>query len=126
MIYEERIKSFKKTIDNLTSVLSKPKNDESRDLAIKRFELCFEICWKTVRDFLKHKGAIYNSPRDTLKGIFKYGLIEDNSSWYDMIDDRNLAVHIYNEKLAEKIYVNLPNYLKLLNKLYTSLPQTLK
>lgn len=34
-----------------------------------------------------------------------------------MITDRNLAAHLYSEEYADKIYLNLPVYLKLFKEL---------
>jgi nucleotidyltransferase substrate binding protein (TIGR01987 family) len=44
------------------------------------------------------------SPRSTLKEAFQYGLIEDGELWIDMLKDRNLTSHIYDESAALEIY----------------------
>ena len=45
----------------------KKKNDVVRDSAIKRFELCFELSWKTLKDFLAEEGILCRFPRSCLK-----------------------------------------------------------
>ena len=35
------------------------------------------------------------------------GLITKPEPWFQFLEDRNLTVHTYNHKIAEKIYVDL-------------------
>jgi nucleotidyltransferase substrate binding protein (TIGR01987 family) len=100
-------------VERLSEILKEPKNVANRDSAIKRFELTFELFWKTAKEYLKERGIVCRSPRDCLEQIFRLGLMPDNPLWLRMIEDRNLSVHTYNEKLAEEIYGRLSGYLSL-------------
>ncbi len=44
------------------------------------------------------------SPRSTFREAFQYGLIEDGDLWIDMLKDRNLTSHIYDEDVLIEIY----------------------
>ncbi len=109
--------SYSQSVGRLTEILKEPKTVANRDSAIKRFELTFELAWKSTKTYLGNKGLVCRSPRDCFAEAFRIGLIPDNPLWLKMIEDRNLSVHTYNEKLAEDIYGRLPNYLRLFEEL---------
>ncbi len=113
--------SFSQSVDRLADVLREPKTIVTRDSAIKRFELTFELAWKSVKEYLEGKGIVCRSPRDCFEGGFRVGLVPDDPSWLRMMEDRNMSVHTYNEKLAEEIYSRLKDYLRLFSKLRSSL-----
>lgn len=71
---------------------------------IQGFEYTHELAWKTLKDFLEHRGteALYGS-KDVTRQAFRLGLIEDGDIWMDMIRDRNLTSHTYNEETAMEI-----------------------
>jgi nucleotidyltransferase substrate binding protein (TIGR01987 family) len=113
--------SFSKSVGRLADVLKEPKSVVIRDSAIKRFELTFELAWKSVKVYLGKQGVVCQSPRECLMAIFRLGLIPDSPLWLRMIEDRNLSVHTYNEKLAEDLYSRLGEYLLLFEKLMSSM-----
>jgi nucleotidyltransferase substrate binding protein (TIGR01987 family) len=97
------------SIRRLEEALALPKNDIVRDSAIQRFEIAFELCWKTLKAFLEEDhNAICTSPRTCFKAAFKIGLIESDTFWIDLTKLRNYTVHTYNEALAEYVYERLP------------------
>jgi len=109
----EIIRSFQDSINRLDEVLREKKTILNRDAAIKRFELTFELAWKSIQHLLRDQGIICKSPRQAFMETFKFGLIEDNENWLKMLNDRNLSIHTYNEELAESIYKQLSTYLQL-------------
>ena len=113
--------SFFQSVERLAEVLKEPKSVVIRDSAIKRFELTFELAWKSAKVYLGEQGIVCQSPRNCLMEIFRFGLIPDNPLWLRMIEDRNLSVHTYNEKLAEDLYARLGEYLLLFGELRSSL-----
>jgi nucleotidyltransferase substrate binding protein (TIGR01987 family) len=120
---EAVLNSFSQSIERLTEVLKQPKTVLIRDSAIKRFELTFELAWKSAKAYLGSKGVVCLSPRDCMSEAFRLGLIPDDPRWLRMIADRNLSVHTYNEKLAEDLYGRLGDYLVLFGELKRSLEQ---
>ncbi|MBI4351536.1 MAG: nucleotidyltransferase substrate binding protein [Elusimicrobia bacterium] len=117
----EKLGSFDQSLARLSEILTAPATVANRDSAIKRFELTFELSWKCLKDFLGAKGMVCRSPRDCFEQGFGLGLIGDDPLWLKMLEDRNLSVHTYNEKLAEDIYGRLKDYLRLFTELRGSL-----
>jgi nucleotidyltransferase substrate binding protein (TIGR01987 family) len=115
------LRSFEKAMGRLQEVLSLSRTDVIRDSAIKRFELCFDLAWKSVKFYAKDQGVECYSPRDCFKTAFQLKLIEYDERWLVMIDDRNLTVHLYNEKQANEVYSRLSDYLGLFEKLYQTI-----
>ncbi|MCI2424438.1 nucleotidyltransferase substrate binding protein [Candidatus Acetothermia bacterium] len=112
---------FKRAIQRLKEVLELEKTAINRDSAIKRFEFCFDLAWKSVKSFAKIKGLECYSPRDCFKIAFQLKLIDYDERWLEMIDDRNKTAHLYKEELADKVYFRLFEYLKLFRKLSSQL-----
>ncbi len=113
------IKNFEKFINRLEEILDLEKTIIIRDAAIKRFELCFDLSWKSVKVYAKKEGIECASPRSCFKTAFQLKLIDYNDQWLAMIDDRNLSAHLYSEEHADQIYDNLPDYLELFKKLFS-------
>jgi len=125
MSLPDRLKSFENCLQRFEEVLQKPKDEFIRDSAIKRFELCFELCWKTLKDFLAREGIICRSPRGCFKEAYSLGLIEDKDEWLLMLEDRNLSVHTYSEELAEELYSHLKGHLNAMKQLLRKLKKRL-
>ena len=85
---------------NVTSKLEK-------EGVIQRFEYTFELCWKTLRDYLRYGGIEAELPRDVIKQAFANGLILDGQKWIDMLESRNVMAHTYDEAAFEKVYVKI-------------------
>lgn len=115
------LEDFEKSIKRLEEVLNMEKTDITRDSAIKRFELCFDLSWKVIKNYAKKEGIECNSPRSCFKTAFQLNLIDYDERWIKMIDDRNLTVHIYKQQYADEIYSRLKEYLELFKKLLTKL-----
>ncbi|MGC8676722.1 MAG: HI0074 family nucleotidyltransferase substrate-binding subunit [Hydrogenobaculum sp.] len=123
MALSDRLKEYKKCLKTFREVLSIPENEFIRDSAIKRFELCFELGWKTLKDFLTEEGIICRSPKSCLKEAFSMGLIDDEDEWLSILEDRNLSVHTYKEELAKDIYKRLKNHHKAMERLLEKLEE---
>ncbi len=119
-----KLHSFKKTVANLKSILAETKNPIVRDAAIKRYELCYELAWKSVQEKLRTEGLeICPSPKQCFKQAFSQGWIapEQEPIFAEMVKNRNLTTHIYNETLADEIYQKLASYLLLFESLLSKL-----
>jgi nucleotidyltransferase substrate binding protein (TIGR01987 family) len=62
--------------------------------------MSFELAWKVLKDYLEEEGFCAVSPRETIKQAFQAGLIADGRIWMEALQDRNLTVHTYEEKIA--------------------------
>lgn len=88
-----------------------------RDAAIQRFEFTFELGWEALKDFYFDKGIDLNSPKDVFRHAFASGDIQDEKIWLEMLKDRNLTSHTYNEPLACDVFSHLPKYFNALQQL---------
>ncbi|MCX5751163.1 MAG: nucleotidyltransferase substrate binding protein [Candidatus Saganbacteria bacterium] len=116
------LQQLKEALARFEEVMREKKNDIIRDSAIQRFEFTFELAWKTIKAYLKEKGAeeLY-FPRDVIRAAFQAGIIDDDPQWLAMIDTRNLTSHIYNQAMAEQAYAKFSVYLPLIKKLIENL-----
>ena len=91
--YQEKLSDFDKALNRLNEAI------------IQRFEFCYEICWKVMKMYLENEGIEEaKSPRSTFREAFKVELIDDGEAWIDMLKDRNLTSHVYDEEMAIEIY----------------------
>lgn len=120
---KEIFASFEKSLKRFEEILKEEKTIANRDSAIKRFEFTVELAWKSIQKFLREQEIICRSPKECLKEAFKFGLIEDDSRWIEILEDRNLTVHAYDEEMAEAVYNRLPKYLEVFNLLKQKLEQ---
>lgn len=115
------IKDFQKAVSRLKEILELEKTMINRDSAIKRFEFCFELAWKSIKKYSAQEGVECRSPKSCFRTAFQLKLIEYDEQWMMMVDDRNAASHAYKEEAANDIYSHLPGYLKLFEKLLEKL-----
>lgn len=93
----------------------------NRDAAIQRFEFSVELLWKTLKIYLEDKEKITcHSPRSCFreaKNIFDLSDSEVEKC-LAMVEDRNLASHLYSEKMADDLYKKLDGYYELAARLF--------
>uniref|UniRef100_A0A7C5V5C8 Nucleotidyltransferase n=1 Tax=Caldicellulosiruptor owensensis TaxID=55205 RepID=A0A7C5V5C8_9FIRM len=115
----EKFEDFKSALKRLEEGISiEPDKDIIMDGAIQRFEFVFELSWKLMREYLKYTGLEINNPRGVIKYAYQNGVIEDGDKWLKMLSDRNMTLHLYNQKMAWEIYQNIKfEYVELFKKL---------
>lgn len=54
-------------------------NQLEKEGVVQRFEYCFELAWKTVKDYMEHSGFVFATvaPRQVLKEAFAAKIIVD-------------------------------------------------
>jgi nucleotidyltransferase substrate binding protein (TIGR01987 family) len=109
--------SFSRVIVRLNEALMVSETDLSRDAAIQRFEFCFELAWKVIRERVRTEGLDCQSPKGCLKLAYKNGWLGDETGWLAMLEDRNRTAHTYDEALAKDVYRRLSSHLPLLQAL---------
>lgn len=110
--YQEIFQELSQSIKQLEKALNQPKDEFIRDSAIKRFEMAFDLAWKTLKTYLEiEKGLVCHSPKDCFRQAYQAKVIDYDEFWLEITDWRNETVHIYDEDLAEKIYKILPKVL---------------
>lgn len=113
----------------LREAVAAPEDAIVRDAVIQRFEFSFELVWKALKLYLERQGHECGGPRPTLKKAFAEGLIptvEEADVWLQMLEDRNLTSHAYDEALATSIYRNVARHYSPLLSLMAARIQTLK
>lgn len=116
---------FKNALFRFEEILKEKKTDIVRDSAIKRFEIVFDLAWKTIKAFVEEKhNATCVSPKTCFREAFRVGLIDYDEIWIKIADNRNYAAHTYKESLAEKICAELPQALIAFQKLKEALEKS--
>ncbi len=98
--------NFKKTLKQLELFLSKPiEDDRDRAGIIQAFEFTFEQAWKAVQKLAGKQGVTVASPKSAFQFALNTGWIrvDDEQKWLDMIIDRNLTSHTYQESHAKEV-----------------------
>lgn len=98
------ITNFEKAYLELCEYIDLPiQNNRDRAGIIKAFEFTFELAWKTLQKIAQDDGVHTGGPKSSLKFAFQTNLINNESIWLDMLNDRNLLSHTYQHKLSLKI-----------------------
>lgn len=94
-----------------------------RDSAIQRFEICAELSWKTLRAFqVDQQALVLNSPIAVLRQAYSDDLVRDEKEWVDLLKDRNLTSHVYDEATADTIFTRIEGvYITLFDRLLADL-----
>lgn len=102
--WRQRFDNLKRAVarfkEALQAVEKEPENKLYKIALIGSFQFCFELSWKTLKDYLDYSGVSASLPREVIKQSFHFQLIDDGQIWIEMLEDRNLMAHVYDEKKA--------------------------
>lgn len=124
--WKQRFQNFEKSLMLLEGALALESPDIYQKAGlIQFFETTFELSWKLMKDYLEAEGfAEVSSPRAAIKKAFETGLIEEGHVWMELLLDRNLTAHTYNEDTADKVERLIEQkYYPVIRKLYEALKQ---
>lgn len=124
--WQQRFQNFTKSMGYLEYALQIPNPDIVQKAGIIQFfEMSFELAWNMVKDYLQEQGFVdVKSPRSALKKAFETGIIENGHDWMDLLVDRNLTAHTYDEQKATEVEQLIQNkYFPLLKALHNSFNQ---
>lgn len=128
--WKQRFDNFDRAFRLLKSALEERSLDDYSDLEqeglVQRFEFSFELAWKTMKDYLEDSGIQINlvTPKAVIKEAFAAKLIDDGQKWIDMMLERNLLAHTYDQKRFRKALISVRNaYFPELEKLHRWLHQ---
>lgn len=87
-------------------------SDLEKEGMIQRFEYTFELAWKTLKDYLVYSGVPLDpeTPRNIIRQAFAAGILEDGHLWLEMLDQRNLMSHTYNEENFSTVISSIETY----------------
>ena len=104
--WKQRFDNLNRALAQLRSALeahqAMPENELIVIALIKAYEFSFELSWKTLKDLLAWNGVDARLPREVLKQAFSTGLIDEGQLWIDMLEQRNLMAHTYDQTRARQ------------------------
>lgn len=113
---------FEKATANLKEGLEHASDNLAIDGTIKRFELCYEIAWKLIKEHLETTGIICKNPKECFKSAKENLLITNEMNWILMIEDRDFLVHCYTFEQSRSIFDNIKKmHYSSLQELYTNI-----
>ena len=106
--WQQRFSNYLKALRQLGAAVElrrqRPLTDLEKQGLIQSFEYTYELGWNTLKDYLVYQGiADIVGARDAIRQAFRRELITDGEGWMDMLADRNLTSHTYNEDTAEEV-----------------------
>jgi len=124
--WKQRFQNFEKAMGHLEDALEIEDPDLLQKAGIIQFfEMSYELAWNVLKDYLEEQGFIEEiSPRSAIKKAFEVGLIENGHVWMNLLLDRNLSAHTYDEEKATQVEELIhERYFPLLKQLYQTLKQ---
>ena len=115
--YSNAFKRFASAVESRQTLIDEGFEDIYLDLIVKRFEFTFEMSWKLMKRYLDFLGFEVKSPRASIKEAYAQDLIKDENIWLDMIEQRNISSHVYDEYQIEEIIDKVEIYKKAFSKL---------
>ena len=103
--WKQRFDNYMRALTQLTKFIEKGElNELEQQGLIQSFEYTYELAWNTIKDFFEAQGETSTlGSRDAYRLAFRRGLVEDGEIWMDMVKNRALTSHTYNEKVAKEI-----------------------
>lgn len=127
--WKQRFENFERAFRLLREAFAKGP-DEMSDLekegAIQRFEYTFELAWKTLMDYLIYSGVAFDqiTPRSVIKEAFAAKILMDGQVWIDMLEQRNLMSHTYDDESFKIVFNSISrSYLTAIEQVFTWLRQ---
>jgi len=124
--WKQRFQNFTKAMNYLEQALHISNPDIVQKAGIIQFfEMSFELAWNLLKDYLEEQGFVdIKSPRAAIKKAFEMNILENGHDWMDLLQDRNLTAHTYDEQKATEMEELIQNkYFPLLKALHNSLKQ---
>lgn len=105
----KRFEYYVKALDKLKEAMLENPTDIVIDGTLQRYEFTFELAWKTMKDYLEYNGYSDNiaSPRAIIQLAYQAKVIKNGDVWINMMLDRNVLSHLYDEEKSREIYDNI-------------------
>ncbi|MEI6208953.1 MAG: nucleotidyltransferase substrate binding protein [Desulfuromonadales bacterium] len=121
--WKQRFNNYCRSYSQLNKAVKahseQPDNELIQMALVKAFEMTFELAWKTMKDYLRYNGIDVKLPREVIKQAFANDIIVDGQLWIDMLENRNVMAHVYDEARAhETVDLICQCYLQSLEHLY--------
>jgi len=112
--WKQRFQNYKKALVTLKNAVEladeRALSDLEKQGMIQGFEFTFELAWNVMKDYLEEQGitGIIGS-KNAIRHAFNKGIIDEGEVWMDMVKDRNIASHVYDEETAEGLFIAIKN-----------------
>lgn len=125
---EFKFAKLQKALKSLEAIyLKTPRKDRCNiDATIQRFKFTFELFWKLLKEFFIEKGLEVNYPKETIREAFAARIISNEDIWIQMLNDRNMTSHTYDEQLADEIFFKIRDYVPEMRKTFDYLAAKLQ
>lgn len=95
----ERIENFNRAFAILNEAFNAYNQNKENILThmalVQAYEVCFELSWKVLKDYLSENGIHVYMPKEVIKEAFNKNVIENGQIWIDMLAARNATSHEY-------------------------------
>ena len=104
--WELRFANFDRVVGELEEAIAirgaRPLGDLEAAGTIKRFEMCFELGWKVLQDFVADSGDPLDirAPKFAIRAGLAANLIVDGDGWIAAMKLRNRTTHEYSSEAA--------------------------
>ena len=106
---KERIENFNKAFDIYSDAVKE--FDEKKVLThmalVQAYEICFELAWKCLKNYLQQKGIDVNYPTEVIKEALNKNTLKNGQLWIDMLNARNSISHEYNMEKVSKYLIEI-------------------
>ncbi len=94
----ERIENFNRAFEIYKEAAADFKQEKilTHMALVQSFEVCFELAWKCLKDYMAENGVIANYPKEVIKEAFNKETLKNAQLWIDMLNVRNSISHEYN------------------------------
>ena len=94
----ERIENFNRALDIYKDAVGEFNTDKilTHMALVQSFEVCFELAWRCLKDYMTEHGVIANYPKEVIKEAFNKETLKNAQLWVDMLEARNSTSHEYN------------------------------
>lgn len=109
---QEKLANYNKALQRLDEALAvENPNSFIYDSVMKRFEFTYELAWRLMKSYIEYQGgADVRFARDVFREAYAKGLIKEGKVWLQMLQDRNISSHTYNEDESKQIYERVKKY----------------
>ncbi|WP_448187694.1 nucleotidyltransferase substrate binding protein [Azospirillum sp. sgz301742] len=117
---ERKLDNAEQALRRFQEVLARPADEMVRDSAILRFTLSVETAWKAARTVIVSRNGSEKltsaSPKPIVRESQIAGLLTEAEAEaaLEMMDDRNLTIHTYDQEKANELFSRLPAHAKLI------------
>lgn len=110
-----QIQVLQKALDALSEAVALEPTRIHKDATIQRFEFSFELIWKMLQTYVRDQGIEVFAPRNVFREAHRLNVIDNLNVWFAYLQARNSTTHVYNEQMADEIYMQAKTFVSAAN-----------